>query len=181
VRVAGVGVDFQYRKTADRITLDVQRTGTGDCWVEFSPAFNLRTQILGVQVNGRPFPFKMEPNGNDHHVSVRFPVHEGPNQVVVRVKNDFGLVWSNQLPHLGSGSRGLRVITESWNSSRTALTLNVSGVAGSLYELDVWNPDQISSVEGADLTKSGKLTVQMPQAAPDSYLQQKIVIRFGRP
>jgi len=181
VRVAGVGVDFQYRKTADRITLEIQRTGNGDCWVEFSPAFSLRTQILGVQMNGRPLSFKLEPNSNDQHVSVRFPVHEGPNAVVVRVKNDFGLVWSNELPHLGSGSRGLRVITESWNSSRTALTLNVSGVAGGLYELDVWNPDQISSVEGADLTKSGKLTVQMPAAAPDSYLQQKIVIRFGRP
>ena len=181
VRVAGIGVDFQYRKTADRITLEIQRTGTGDCWVEFSPAFSLRTQILGVQKNGHPFPFKIEPNGNDQHVSLRFPVHEGANEVVVRVKNDFGLVWSNELPHLGSGSRGLRVITESWNSSRTALTLNVSGVAGSLYELDVWNPDQISSVEGAHLTKSGRLTVQMPQAAPDSYLQQKIVIRFGRP
>ena len=180
VRVAGVGVDFQYRKIADRITLEIQRTGTGDCWIEFSPAFSLRTQILGVQMNGRPFPFKIEPNGNDQHVSIRLPVRDGPNQLVIRVKNDFGLVWSNQLPHLGSGSRGLRVIAESWNSSRTALTLNVSGAAGSVYELDVWNPDQISSVEGADLTKSGKLAIQMPQATPDSYLQQKIVIRFGR-
>lgn len=60
------------------------------------------------------------------------------------------------------------------------MTLEVSGLAGSRYDLDVWNPGQISSVEGAVLTKLGKLEIQMPQAAADSYLQLKVVIHFGR-
>jgi len=65
-------------------------------------------------------------------------------------------VLSNELPPLGSASRGLRVLSESWNAARTQLTLEVSGLAGSRYQLDVWNPGQISSVEGATLTKLGK-------------------------
>lgn len=180
VRVAGIGVDFQYRKTADSIVLETKRTGTGDCWVEFSPSFSLRTQVVGVQMDGRPLPFKMQPNRNDQHLSVRFPVNGASSVVVIRVKNDFGLALSNELPPLGSASRGLRIVSESWNASRTDLTLEVSGLAGSRYELAVWNPGQISSVEGATLTKLGKLEVQMPRGVADSYLGQKIVIHFGR-
>src|SRR5579864_6897957 len=57
VRVGGVGVDFQYRKAADSVELTSKRTGTGDCWVEFAPAFSPRTQIVSVEMNGRPLPF----------------------------------------------------------------------------------------------------------------------------
>jgi hypothetical protein len=61
------------------------------------------------------------------------------------------------------------------------LTLEVSGLAGSRYELGVWNSGQISSVEGAALSKNEKLQIQMPGAGSDSYVQQKIVIHFGKP
>jgi glycogen debranching enzyme len=180
VRVAGIGVDFQYRKTADSVVLETKRTGTGECWVEFSPSFSLRTQVVGVQMNGRPIPFKMQPNNNDQHLYVRFPVSAGPDNLVVRLKNDFGLALSNELPPLGSSSRGLRVLSESWNAARTQMTLEVSGRPGSRYQLDVWNPGQIASVDGGEIIK-GKLEIRMLQAAIDSYVQQRVVIHFGRP
>ena len=47
------------------------------------------------------------------------------------------------------------------------------------YQIDVWNPGEISSVDDAVLTKLGKLDIQMPQGA-DGYVQQKVVIHFGR-
>jgi len=179
VRVSGVEVDFQYRKTLDSIVLETKRTGSGDCWVEFSPAFSLRTQVVSVDVNGRPLPFKMQPNENDQHLSVRFPVYGGPNSLVIHVKNDFGLALANELPPLGSASRGLRIVGESWNAPRTQLTLDISGRAGSRYELGVWNPAQISSVEGAVLTKAGRLEIQIPDGSTDSYVPQQVVMHFG--
>jgi glycogen debranching enzyme len=178
-RVGEVGLDLQYRKTTDSLTLEVRRTGNGECWVEFSPAFSLRTQVLSVEMNGRPLPFKVRPNRNDQHLSVRFPVDGGPNVVVVHVKNDFGLALSNELPPLGSASRGLRVVSESWNQARTEVTLETSGRGGSHYEMNVWNPAQIASAEGAVLTKAGKLEITMP-AGQDSYVSQKVVIHFTR-
>ncbi len=45
--------------------------------------------------------------------------------------------------------------------------------------MDVWNPRQISSEEGAALNKLGKLEIKMPQGT-DGYVQQKVVIHFGR-
>jgi GH15 family glucan-1,4-alpha-glucosidase len=178
-RVGEVSLDLQYRKTTDSLTLEVKRTGNGDCWVEFSPAFSLRTQVLSVEMNGRPLPFKVRPNRNDQHLSVRFPVDGGSNVLVVHVKNDFGLSLSNELPPLGSASRGLRVLSESWNQARTEVTLETSGRGGSHYEMNVWNPAQIASAEGAVLTKAGELEITMP-AGQDSYVSQKVVIHFTR-
>ena len=180
IRVGAIGVDLQYRKTLDSIVLDVKRSGSGDCWIDFSPSFSLRAEVSSVEFNGRPVPFKMQPNANDQHLSVRFPVNSGPNNLLIRVKNDFGLAFSNELPALGSASRGLRVLSESWNSARTQLTLEVSGRSGSRYELAVWNPAQISSVDGATLTKV-VLQFQMPGTPADSYSQRKVVIHFAKP
>jgi len=180
VHVGTVSVDFEYHKTADSLVLNTKRTGSGDCWVEFSPALSLRTQVVSVEMNGRPVPFKMLPNENDQHLHVRFPVYGGPNNLVIRLKNDFGLAFGNDLPSLGSASRELRVISESWNASRNQLTLNVSGLEGHRYELGVWNSSQVSSVDGAVLTKLGKLEIEIPQGAADSYVLQTVAIHFGR-
>jgi hypothetical protein len=163
------------------MVLETRRSGTGDCWVEFSPAVSPRTEVVSVEMNGRPLAFKMERNHNDQHLQVRFPVYGGPNSLVIRMKNDFGLAVPGELPALGDVSHGLRVISEEWNPARDQLTLDVSGPAGSRNEIAVWNPGQISTVEGASLSKTGKLQIQMPQAPTDAYQEQKVVIHFGRP
>jgi glycogen debranching enzyme len=180
VSVAGTSVDFHYRKALDSMTLEAKRTGKADCSVEFSPAFSLRAEVISVELNGRDLPFKMQENSIDKHVLLRFQLSAGANTVAIRVKNDFGLELANELPALGSASRGLRVVSESWNSARSQLNLEVSGLAGTQYALGVWNPGQISSVDGATLTK-GRLQIEMPAGPPDAYVGQKIVIHFVRP
>jgi glycogen debranching enzyme len=180
VHIGNVSVDFQYRKTRDSVTIEAMRSGDGDCWVEFSPAFSLRTKISSVEINGKPLLFKIQANGEDQHVSMRFPVHSGANSVVIRIKDDFGLTLTNELPSLGSTSRGLRMISNSWNATRGRLTVEVSGVPGMDYELGVWNPEQIASVEGADLTKQGKIHIEIPAAKNADYTHHVVVIHFRK-
>ncbi len=175
-----VGVDFQYRKAIDSITLDVRRTGSGDCWVEFSPAISKRTEVVGVDLNGRTMHFALQQNQDDQHVVLRFPLTGPSDTVIVHLKNDFGLSLANELPALGSASKSLRVVNESWNDSREQLALDLSGVAGKQYELFVWNPAQIASVKGGELTKSGKLRVQMQPGSDGAYVPQKVLIDFRK-
>ncbi len=187
VHIGQVSVDFRFHKTLDSMTLETARTGAGDCWVEFSPAFSLRTEVISVEMNGRPLPFQIQPNSEDQHVSMRFAVYGGPNSVVIRTKNDFGLTLANQLPTLGSTSRGLRVLSSSWNSARNQFTVEISGVPGMAYELGVWNPGEITSVEGAALTKQGNIRIQIPahknnghNGNESDYLHYGVVIHFGK-
>ncbi len=129
-------------------------------------------------MNGRPLPFKVQPNRNDQHVYMRFQISGGPNNIVIHTKKDFGLSYANELPPLGSGSRGLRVISETWSASRNQLTLEISGAEGRHYEMNVWNPGQVASVEGATLDKAGKLEIEMPKAEPETYVPHKVVVHF---
>jgi hypothetical protein len=180
VHLDQVGVDFQYRKTLDSVTLETTRSGTGDCWVEFSPALSLHAEVISVEMNGRPLPFKIQANSEDQHVLVRFPVYGGSNSVVIRVKKDFGLTLANQLPELGRTSRGLRVISSAWNSAHSQLTVEISGLPGIDYELGVWNPDQIGSIDGAVLTKQGNIRVEIPAQKDPNYMHKTFVIHFGK-
>jgi hypothetical protein len=181
VHIGLVSADFEYRKTAGGIVLEIKRTGSGDCWVEFAPSFSLRTKVVSVEMNGRPLPFKIQANDNDQHLFARFPVDGGSTTIVIRVKNDFGLALSNQLPPLGSTSQGLRIVSESWNAARSQLTLDVSGAPTRSYDLEVWNPSQITSVDGGVVTKHGKLRIQFAEGAGEGYVHQKIFIHLVNP
>ena len=180
VQVSGNKVSFQYRKTADSMTLEIKRSGSGECWVDFSPAFSLRTQVISVEMNGHKVAFKMLPNHYDQHLGVRVKLEGSSDTLVIRTKNDFGLALSSQLPPLGSGSQGLRVVSQEWNASKDQLSLNVSGLPGHTYELTVWNPSQVLSVESGTISKMGKLEIRMPDGNSDMYVAKKVVLHFAR-
>jgi glycogen debranching enzyme len=181
VAAGPVKVDFRFQKTTDSFTLDVTRSGEGDCWVDFSPAFSLRAIIVSVEMNGDPLPFKAKINDEDQHVSVRFRVNAGLNKLIIHTKQDFGLSLNNELPALGGKSQALRVISESWSKFRDQLKVEVAGLPGHEYELGVWNPSQISSVERATLTKQGKINLEIPTADGDEYVHRSFVVHFASP
>ncbi|HLV87144.1 MAG TPA: hypothetical protein VKV39_09230 [Candidatus Sulfotelmatobacter sp.] len=177
-------INFRYHKATDALTLQVENSGKAACSVEFSPSFSPRTEVLSVEVNGRPRKFTSQRNPADQHISVKFQVESGNSTVLVRMKNDFGISLDNGLPALGSASEGLRIIRESWNSNRDELELEVAGRGGAHYEVGIWNPGQISSVSGAVLTRSGKLDIEIsrtPGSTEGAYSHANVQIRFSRP
>jgi glycogen debranching enzyme len=181
IRIGEAAIDFQYRKALDAVILEMRRTGTGDFSVEFSPSFGKRTQIISVELDGRRLPFTMQQNLEDQHVALHFQAAPGLSTVVIRLKDDFGLSVANELPPLGSVSRSLRVVDESWNASGNQLTLRLSGIAGARYELAVWNPAQIASVTGGNLTKVGRLQIEMPGGPEGAYVRADVMIHFAHP
>lgn len=148
--------------------------------LELSPALSLRSGVTSVDLNGHALPFHVSATASDQHVTVRFPLAEGTSTIRIHLKNDFGLGFSGTLPPLGSSSQGLRVLSESWNSAHTQLSLVLSGLAGKRYDLSVWNPSQIASVRGGKLGQDlTKLMVDFPTAPVESYLRKELVINFA--
>ena len=177
-------LDFAYSKSADAITLSVKRTGTEDCTLAFAPAVSLRAKVLGVELNGRPVPFHAEANADDQHVVVKFGVYEGANELRIRLRDDFGLSYRSHLPALGSASDGLRILAESWNDAKDALTLEVQGRAGSSYELTTWNGRQVASVDGAELERTAdrptKVRISMAAGAGARFANAIVVLHFAQ-
>jgi hypothetical protein len=182
--VADTVLELTYTHNLNSLALTV--VSTGDCDILFSPAINLRSQIVAANVNGSAVSARPEINALDQHPSLRFTVHKGETRVQLRLRNDFGLTLTSSLPPLGEASQGLRVVSERWTSAHDALTLDVAGRPGRTYTLGVWNPSQISTVDGAELAArnqpSGSLAISFPQTTTGEYTHQKVVLHFvGKP
>lgn len=177
IQIGDTSLDLTYRKTQESITLEIQSWGRNEIFLEFSPALSLRAEILGTDLNGHQIHTKTDANSEDQHVTAGFRVPQGSSTLRIRIKNDFGLDISPDMPPLGSSSRGLRITSETWSANRDVLTLGVSGIAGAEYDVIVWNPAQIASVEGATMMKE-RFRVKFPAGPTDSYMQSKVTIRF---
>jgi GH15 family glucan-1,4-alpha-glucosidase len=182
IRVAGSVVELKYRRTEEGITLEMRRTGSGDCAMEFSPALSPRAEVASAEINGRPVAHRVERNREDQHVVVHFPVYTGPSTLHLRLRNDFSYDISSSLRSLGERSQGLRVLSESWGPKNESLTVNVSGIPGKQYEFTLRNSGQIASIEGAKLIQGEngerRICVELPGADSSSYVHGKILIHF---
>jgi len=182
LRVKNARIDLDFKRTEDEITLVVQRTGTGDCTLNFSPSFSPRAVILSADLNGRKLSMQVERNGEDQHVSMRVPLQGGQSIVRIHVHNDFGLGISSNLPPLGERSQGLRILSETW--SPESLILNIAGISGHAYELSVWNPKQIGQVDGAEIAKYGNeisgIQVPLPKDNGSAYVNTKVTFHFSQ-
>jgi hypothetical protein len=183
VRLGNSTLELNYAKTLEGIVLAVGRTeGSEECTVEFRPAISLRAKVKKVEWNGKPVPFRLETSGVDQHIVVRYPVKESKNVLQINLQNDFGLSVNSHLPLMGSASQGLRILSETWSSSRDQLELDVAGAAGNEYEIRVWNPGQVQGLEGAELGRKpedGSLRIKIPPSTTEPYPRTKVVIHFG--
>jgi glycogen debranching enzyme len=182
VRAGDCKVDLSLRRTLDEVDLTATPSGAGKCTLEFSPALSPRARVVGAELNGRRVPFEVPANTVDRHATVRFEPGAGANNLRIRIRNDFGLILPANLPDLGSASEGLRVVSEKWSSSHATLSLTAAGRPGQVYRLGVRNPEQIESVEGAVLEKSGPgsrgLRIQFAEDQAQGYAHRTVTIHF---
>jgi glycogen debranching enzyme len=171
-------------KTPGGIVLDVGRTsGSDECTFEFRPAISPLAKVLKVDLNGKPIPFRVEPNSSDQHVIVQFPIKAGKHFLRIFLQNEFGLSYQPSLPALGSVPSGLRIVSETWSPAHDQLTMEVAGASGGEYELKVWNAGliRVRELKGAETgRRPGWQTIWIHTPPSDSarYQHMKVVIRF---
>jgi len=175
-------LDLRYKKTADAITLEIGRKGSADCTMDFEPAVSLRAEILGAELNGRAVPFKVEASGSDQHVLVHLGVNGGSSTLRIRLRNDFGVSYSSELPELGSASEGIRILSETWTGPHNLAFLKLEGKVGRTYELSVWGGKQLTAAEGAELVKmsdgSVKLRISFVEGSSKAPQMKTVALDF---
>jgi glycogen debranching enzyme len=172
-------LDFDLRRTPDELRLEV--ASSGNAQLQFSPAVSLRADVLAVELNGHRQPFKIDPTNSDQHVNVTVRLSPEKNTLRIRLRNDFAIAYSNFLPALGRASESLRVVSETWSAREDALTLELAGLAGSTYELSMWNSEQVSSIDGGQM-KGDKISLTFPAHDLETFERQKLTIHFaGKP
>ncbi|HKV61840.1 MAG TPA: hypothetical protein VJO16_08005 [Candidatus Acidoferrum sp.] len=181
VRVGDSRIDLSYRKALGEITLEATKAG-GECTLNLELPLPNTVWNAQVSVNGKEERFDQQISSEDHHVKIRFTLKEGENLVRVRAPRDFGVTYESQLPELGSKSQGLRILSETVVDAYSPMELTVEGRQGASYDLDIWNPELIESVQGAELVKDAaggtKLRVRFPESTEREYVRQRVVITF---
>jgi glycogen debranching enzyme len=176
-------MDIRYKKTDTELSIDTNRTSTGECTLEFSPAISPLAEVTGAEMNGHLVSYRMLKSADDEHVVIKYAVPHGAAHLSVMIRNDFGLSWDAALPALGSTSHGLRVLNDTWSANHDLLELQIAGAAGSTYELGVWNAGSLNRVEGAELVKAGGdpsvLRIRIPASSAGGYARQKISFHFS--
>jgi glycogen debranching enzyme len=182
-RAGAASLDLSYERTSEAITLRMNCSGAATCPIEFEPALSLRAEVLGADFNGRPVPFHVTPNEEDQHVAVHIAASGASNTLKIRVRNDFAVSYESTLPALGSLTLGLRVLSEDWSASRETFTMSVAGRSGTAYDLVVWNPGQITSVEGGELISpergAASVRVKFPPSESPADATSKLVFHFS--
>src|SRR5206468_12994724 len=118
VRIGDASLSLRYQRKVGEISLQIVGENSSGDAVEFSPALSARAKVLSAEMNGRAVPFRVAQTEADQHVAVRVLLSPGTNTLRLRIGNDFDVDFSSALPPLGSNSRGLRVISESWSRTR---------------------------------------------------------------
>jgi glycogen debranching enzyme len=173
-------LDVNFSRTAEVVTVTAYRQGGGNLRLNFRPALSLRAQVLGVTLNGKPLPFRLEPHPTDQHLVVEAELAPGSNTLKVRVRDDFSVTVANTLPPLGSASGGLHILSESWSASRDTLTLDTEGLPGKTYVLSMWGKEQIRSIDGARLGTDDSVEESFPGGEGAAEAQeQKVVLHFA--
>jgi len=183
LRIAEAILSLRYQRKVGEISLQITGENSSGDSLEFSPALSPRAIVLSAELNGRAVPFRVAQTEADQHVDVRVLLSAGANTLRLRISNDFDIGFSSTLPPLGGKSRGLRVMSELWSRTRDRLEMDVSGGAGEQYELPVWNPVQVSAMDGAELIEKGQnqaqLRVKIPDDGGNAYPRAKIVLHFS--
>ena len=182
VHVGNVVLDLKYQRETENVSLEVTRSGAGDCTVEFSPAFSPRAEISSTTINGRTFRSRSQTNKEDQHVVTEFPVTSENTILRMKVLNDFDVSYSSTLPPHGESNQALKIVSEVWAPGNNELTLEVAGITGKQYYLSVLNPGLISSINGAELLKneaSTRLEIKLPGDNSASYVHGKVLIRLS--
>jgi glycogen debranching enzyme len=172
-------VDLQFSRTVDSVAITAERNGDAELKMNFRPAVSSRAKVLSVMLNSRRVPFRIEAHDYDQHVIVETSLASGQNTLKIVLRNDFAITYESHFPALGSASQGLRIISETWNDSRDALTLQTTGLAGRSYAIAVWGKEQIRSIDGARLTADGSIEETFPAANEATESQnQTVTIHF---
>lgn len=175
-------LDIRYRKVIDKRTFELITRGSKPCAVDLSPALSARSQVKGVELNGRAIPYRVRETAKDQHIDMHIETSSLPETLVIHLQDDFGLTLESSLPNLGSTNQGLRIISETWTPDREQLTLLTSSAAGGTYDLNVWNASQITSVNGGTLISSDEggdlLRISVPSSEADLNTDHAVVLHF---
>ncbi|MCL5031048.1 MAG: hypothetical protein M1480_18740, partial [Bacteroidetes bacterium] len=172
IKVGEDVVDLKILRTTGKLVLTAKNNGGSDVEINFAPALGLGTKAESVLLDGSPIHF----------------VDENESQAVI-VKTDFKVKNNSSLeinfkpvPEIyilqlktsrGESNQSLKVLSQSFSDGK--LHVQVEGLSGRDYQIGVTNPENISSVEGVEVS-GDRLKIKIQSGMKDQFVKQEIIV-----
>lgn len=139
--------------------------------LNFAPILPLGTKVKNVKLNGKNLPFQSKVWAQGVQIETNFASFfaSSASQVIsIEIDPSPALVAPSYDPTLGDENQGMKIISEQVNGQK--MRLEVEGLAGKTYVLNLEHANLILNVEGA-VRKNNTLEVTMPKGTSDTFVK----------
>lgn len=140
----------------------------------FQPVFGAGVRIKEVRLNGASIPFQTQEDLRSTQVEILAPL-EAEMEIEVYFEETTEILPPVPGAGLGEEDLGLKIINFERKTKEIALELE--GRAGQTYNLPLYRPEFVASVEGAELSPPG-LVVKFPASAVACFQTKKILLHL---
>ncbi len=175
-RVGEAQYALEYTRTKDSVMLRIKSEKAEGFGFVFEPAFGLGTKVLAATHNGSPLVYAAaeRPSAQAIRPRVEFAL-SGDDTVELKFVPAPEVIPPDVPTMTGDLSRGLRIVG-SVLAGRD-LRLNLEGLAGETYTLDILNGDRVESVSGGEFD-GRKLKIVFPAGGEGVYVRGEVTLRI---
>jgi len=175
-KVGQAVVSFDYKRSKNKIQIDIKPEAGGDYSLHLAPALSAGNKIIALYINGKPADFEISRNAQVIQPEICIPLKSKLIQCEIDFTPSVEILPVIHSPRIGDKDQGLKII--SLRTKNSSLTLKVEGLSGKEYSIRLLNCEMIENLEGAELD-SNKLRFRIPQGKPGEFLAHMIRIKTG--
>jgi glycogen debranching enzyme len=178
LKVGSGSLDLQRTRSREEAVFRIPSSGLAGFKLELSPGFEPGALVRKVSVNGKPVPHT-ETYGEDVHCRIEFQL-TGSDVIVFELTPGLQILEPMTAPIPGDRNKQLKILHVSWERERDRYTMDLEGLGGSSYSLQMRMPRKPAKVEGArweGLEVDGVMTIEFP-AASQGYVRRTVILQM---
>ncbi|RKY56594.1 MAG: hypothetical protein DRP89_01080 [Candidatus Neomarinimicrobiota bacterium] len=165
---------FNYTRGKDRITIDIQSKQSDGYMLQIAPALGVGSVINKVIVNGEATKFEQVFSTQTVQPIVNIASKGGSATVEIEFNPTVEILPPYIETKTGDMNKGLKII--SLRREEDHLKVDVEGLSGKSYVLEVVNPELIHQIKGAS-HKGNRIDIKIPDGKEGDFIGHEIIIK----
>ncbi len=174
IKVGDDVVDLKILRSKGKLILTAKNSSGNDVEISFEPALGLGTKAESVLLDGSQIHFEDENESQAAIVKIDFKV-KNSSSLEINYKSVPEIYILPLKTSRGESNQSLKILSQSFSDGK--LHVQVAGLSGRDYKIGVTNPENISSVDGAEIS-GDRLKIKIQSGMKDQFVKHEIVIGF---
>ena len=180
IRLGNKKVALDYLRTDDSYTYTL--SSVEDVNLDFTMVLPLATEVKAVTVDGNAVEFEVYNDIQNVCVRINPMVLNGKKEVKVEYEGGVGVLLNLRPAVIKMVDNSIKLEQESYDAATKTYSLEIAGVKGYTYDIDVLTISDVKSVSGAELvSKDGnvtKLRVSFPAKGKEPFVDGMIKLQL---